>query len=573
MTSKHFHLLLLTFALSMVALIGSCALITKTVETGGERQFKPMPPPSPPSSAHVLVFAMDGAVPECLMDAVRSGHAPFIAALLGKDQGNGVFEHAYAAPHALSVLPSSTIADWAAIFTGSVPAYDGIPGDEWFNRATMKFYAPVPVSVPDTADNAKVVDDDLVGKQLKVPTLFEDLQGRSSFVSLLSIHRHATIYTVVSPGSFPDLFEHLIKGELKGNDDEKSLSAALDRDSIQKVLDALHEHGIPDLQVVYLPGVDIFTHGAPDQLVGQTRYLEHVTDGCVGHVLEEYRRQGVLDSTYVIFISDHAHIPTLADQKVELGTDDEHSPFAAVHKAGFRVRPGRLLVAEADSDYQAVLAYQGLMAYVYLADRTTCPNDGDRCDWTKPPRFRQDVMPVLRVLNRSSRTGRPIPEMKGSLDLIFARQSAPPGHDALPFEIFDGRKLVPIHDYLQQHPRPDLVDLEQRMNWLGAGPFGNLAGDIVLLPRACMNLPIEQRFYFAGITHYTWHGSACEQDSHIPFILAKPNESGAAMRNIMSDFGGDSPSEKELTPLVRSLFPRGPQTAQASEVPPPRPVR
>ncbi len=82
-------------------------------------------------------------------------------------------------------------------------------------------------------------------------------------------------------------------------------------------------------------------------------------------------------------------------------------------------------------------------------------------------------------------------------------------------------------------------------------PIGNLAGDIVLLPRACMNIPIEDRFYFAGITHYTWHGSACEQDSHIPFILAKPNESGAEMRDIMSDFGGDSPSERELTPLVR----------------------
>ena len=51
--------------------------------------------------------------------------------------------------------------------------------------------------------------------------------------------------------------------------------------------------------------------------------------------------------------------------------------------------------------------------------------------------------------------------------------------------------LVPIHEYLHKHPRPDLVDLEQRMNWLGAGPYGYRAGDIVLLPRACMNLPIR----------------------------------------------------------------------------------
>ena len=37
------------------------------------------------------------------------------------------------------------------------------------------------------------------------------------------------------------------------------------------------------------------------------------------------------------------------------------------------------------------------------------------------------------------------------------------------------------------------------------------------------------------------------------------------MRAIMSDFGGDSPSERELTPLVRALFPQriGAQTADA----------
>jgi hypothetical protein len=149
--------------------------------------------------------------------------------------------------------------------------------------------------------------------------------------------------------------------------------------------------------------------------------------------------------------------------------------------------------------------------------------------------------------------------------LIFARPGVPAGQNALPYMVFDGENLVPIHEYLRAHPRPDLVNLEQRMNWLSAGPYGNRAGDILLLPRACMNVPIESRYYFAGMTHYTWHGSACEQDGHIPFILAKPNETGEEMRTIMSDFGGDSPSERELTPLVRGLFPSGSraQTADA----------
>jgi hypothetical protein len=548
---------------AFTVLESSCALITQTVETGGEKQFKPIPP-VPVAATHVLIFAMDGATPATFMEAVHSGHAPNIATLLGKDEGNGVFEHAYAAPHALSVLPSSTIADWAAIFTGSVPAYDGVPGDEWFERESMQFYAPVPVSVPDIADNAKVVTDDLVGKQLEVPTLFEDLHHRSSFVSLLSIHRGASIYTTVSPDSFANLFDHLIKGELKGDDPEKSLSASIDRDATQKVVAALKEHEIPDLQVVYLPGIDIFTHAAPDRLLGQTRYLEHVTDGCVAEVLAEYRRAGVMDHTYVIFISDHSHIPTLDDERHQLGTDDEHSPFAAVRRAGFRVRRASLLIPNVDDDYEAVLAYQGSMAYVYLADRSTC-REHHRCNWKKPARFEEDVIPVLKSFYRSNTTGHPIAKLKGALDLIFARPGVPSGQNALPYMIFDGKDLVPIHQYLKAHPRPDLVDLEQRMDWLSAGPFGNRAGDILLLPRACMNLPIEDRYYFAGITHYTWHGSACEQDGHIPFILAKPNESGEDLRSIMSDFGGDSPSERELTPLVRDLFPQrsNTQTAEA----------
>jgi len=555
MPKKPLIALLATIA-ALMLIQSACGLVTATLKTGGEKQLRPEPPPLPPSAPHVLIFALDGATPATLMEAIHSGGAPNIAALLGNDQGDDVFEHAYAAPHALSVLPSSTIADWSAIFTGSVPAEDGIPGDEWFDRETMQFFAPVPVSVPDADDNAKVVDANLIGKQLRVPTLYEDVHVRSN-VSLLSVYRGANIYTTVAPGSFPDLFRHLIRGQLKGNDPEKSLSGSIDRDSTQKAIDAIHEHGIPDLQVLYLPGIDIFTHSAPDRLAGQTRYLEHVTDLCVGEMLDEYRKAGLLDKLYVLFISDHSHIPTMNDEAHMLGVGEKHSPFRAVSRAGFRVREPRLVLPNSDVDYQAVLAYQGSMAYIYLADRSTCPDEDDQCNWKVPPRFEEDVIPVLKNFYRSNETGHPIPRLKGTLDLIFARQGVPSGQNALPFEVFTGHKLVPIHDYLQIHPRPDLPDLERRMNWLAVGPYGNRAGDILLLPRACTNIPIEDRYYFAGMTHYTWHGSACEQDGHIPFILANPGKSGEQMRALMADFGGASPSERELTPLVVSIFKGG----------------
>jgi hypothetical protein len=57
-----------------------------------------------------------------LMEAIRSGKAPNLAGLLGKERDRGLFEHGYAAPRALSILPSSTIPAWSALFTGAAPA-------------------------------------------------------------------------------------------------------------------------------------------------------------------------------------------------------------------------------------------------------------------------------------------------------------------------------------------------------------------------------------------------------------------------------------------------------------------
>ncbi len=542
-------------AIALASVLCGCHLIGKTIQTGGEQRLAKVAPPPPPKEAvHVIVFALDGGVPASLMAAMDSGHAPNLAKLLGRPRGHGLFDHAYSAPHALSVLPSSTIADWSAIFTGSTPADDGVPGDEWFERDTQRFLAPVPVSMTDIADNTKTISDDLIGKELKVPTLYERLHKRT-YVSMQQVHRGATYFTTVSPGAFGDMILALVKGALYyGDDPEKSLSASIDRNSADMAIQTIEAHGVPDLQVMYFPGIDIYTHEANPPLEKQTHYLEHVTDPTVGRILEEYRKKNVLQDTYVIFISDHSHIPTLDKESNELGTGKQDSPFAAVHYAGFRVRKPMLFLPDLDRDYQAVLAYQGFMAYIYLPTRSTCPYEHQRCNWAKPPRYKHDVKPVLRALYRSNRWGHPVPGLKGKIDLIFSRRPARPGKPPGPYKIFDGTDLISIHDYLMDHPRPELVNLEQRMNWLSAGPYGNRAGDILLLSRACMKLPLNKRFYFAAMTHYSWHGSACEQDSHIPFILARAGGSGTEMRSIMRKFGGSAPSERELTPLVEWLF-------------------
>jgi hypothetical protein len=556
---KRLRPLLLTIAAILtLSIIEACAFVAKTVTTGGER---PVLHPvvtaakAPPAvGSRVIVFCLDGAGYPQLMEAIRSGKAPHIAALLGKERGNGVFEHGYSAPRVLSVLPSSTVADWAATFTGKPPAQNGVPGDEWFDRQHQRFYAPVPITITDTADFSGMLDDDLVGKQLKVPTLYEQLKRRS-YVSMLMIYRGATLFTTVPPTTFAGIVGELVGGKLIGETALESISKSLDLASTTKLLQAIDEHGLARLQVIYFPGIDLFTHASPDPLKAQVAYLEDYSDKAVGQVLEAYRKLDALSNTYVIFVADHGHTPTLNDDRHRLGPDDKGSPFAILRAAGFRVRKASLTLSKSEQDYQAVIASQGFMAYVYLADRSTCQAPGQTCDWSRPPRFRQDTMSAVRALYAENQSGHPIPQGKGTIDLIFAREAAERDEEAEPFKVFDGRRLVSMHRYLERNPRPDLADMEKRMKWLGDGPYGGRAGDIVILAKASSTIPIQDRYYFATTMHYSWHGSPDMSDSNVPLILALGGGSGTVMQDIMNNVShGETPSQMDLTPLILALI-------------------
>jgi hypothetical protein len=532
-------------------LIG-CNFLSTILVHQGEQSLRPLPS-APPTGPRVIVFALDGVGYNQMAEAIQTGKTPHINALLGEKHRDGLFEHAYSTPHVVSVLPSSTVADWTAAFTGLPPAWNGIVGDEFFVRDEMQFYAPVPISVRAPTAFARMLADDVVGKELKVPTLFQEIDG-DSYVSLLMVYKGATLLTVLGPLASADLFGEFVAGALIGESPEKSVSASVDLASVTKAVEAIDEHGVPKLQVIYFPGIDIYTHRTGQPLRSQVDYLERVTDAGVGEVLAAYERKGALDGTYVIFLADHGNTPVLNDARQALGAEGADTPFALLKALGFRVRRAALDLAPSEQDYQAVVAYQGFMANIYLADRSTCPHKGDRCDWSKPPRFKQDVMPVVEAFYRANKTGQLVSRLKGTIDLIFSREPAPTGQYARPFEVFDGQALVPISSYLDEHLRPDLVNLDQRMRWLAAGPYGNRAGDVVLLARASMSAPLRDRYYFAIATHYTWHGSANSQDSYIPFILAKRNESGERLQEKVKRATIASCSQMALTPLVRMLL-------------------
>ncbi|HEX5633836.1 MAG TPA: alkaline phosphatase family protein, partial [Gemmatimonadales bacterium] len=504
----------------------------------------------------VVIFALDGVGADEFRDAVRGGRAPLIAALLGPvtDSAAGTHAHAYAARGVLSVLPSTTIAAWTSLFTGEPPARTGVPGNEWFERQSRTFYAPAPVTVEDKDHALEVYSDDLMGRVIHVPTLY-DLADRRAYVSFSQVQRGADLLAMPSPGAFGDLVAAAVKGATEEDTTlERKVYAELDINAAESVVEQLEERGLPDLLTVYFPGVDLFTHLAPNALEAQRAYLRDVVDSAVAEVLAPYRRLGALDSTWILFVADHGHTPTLGDDRHSLGSDEEDAdePPALLRRLGFRVRPRVLDPADDEDDFQAALAYQGAFAYVYLADRSTCADEGAICEWSRPPRLREDVLPVVRAFDAANRTGAGNPGLRGTLDLIFVRTGDTTGRTP-PVLVWDGRRLVGVREYLRRHPRPDLVRLEERLRGLVDGPYGDHAGDVLLLARNGIDRPIDQRYYFSS-EYRSWHGSPSRQDSEIPLVVARADRTGEAIRAEVERAVGRTPDQLDVTPLVRALL-------------------
>jgi type I phosphodiesterase/nucleotide pyrophosphatase len=539
-------------ALLALSLI-SCGPVTTLFLQGGQRQLKANMHPTSQSlrtseGPRMIIFAFDGVGYDQFMATVHSGKAPRMQALLGTQKSRDLFEHAYSVPDAVDVLPT-TLPGWTATFTGFPPAWNGVTGDEFFIREQMNFYAPVPVSVDNPDDALRMLSANLLGKVIETPTVFEQL-GLRSYVSLNGVYRGADVFTGLDRGAYAGMLAAVAKGLVPGTSVDREVFADVDEDSVSALIENIDKHGFADLQVVYFPGIDLYTHRAKNPLESQVSFLEDFTDKNVGEVLDYYQKRQVLDQTYILFVADHGHTPVLDDNRHALGSDENHDLPTLIQKTGFRVRPFALDAP--DQDYQALLAYQGVMAYIYLADRSTCGAKGARCDWQKPPRLAKDVMPVVRALYHANQTGNPVSGLKGTLDLIFARKPVTPGHKTDTFEIFNGTKLVPIYQYLSRHSRPDLVQLDKRMSWLSAGPYGDRTGDIVVLPRFT-NVPIQNRFYF-GPPYHSEHGSPSMQDSHIPFVLACTTASGEHLHTLVKRTVNREPSQLDVVPLILRLL-------------------
>jgi Type I phosphodiesterase / nucleotide pyrophosphatase len=555
--SRAFKILLAVLALFIIAIAASTLVpgpprkLTLLLARDEVRELRnPLRPPA--RQKRVLLIAFDGFGDAQLKTALREGKLPTLKSLLGEEKSGGVYAHGYAASGVLSILPSTTMAAWSSVYSGKPASQTGVPGNEWFERERMRFVAPAPVSTRGQIDTLEMLTDSLVGDSVRVPTLFE-LADVRAYVSLAPVYRGADIFSAPAPQTVLGLFshaKHIFSGE---GGMSRAMYGELDEESSELFAEIIDREGPPDLGVLYFPGIDLYTHVAKDPLVDQLSYAQEKLDPAIGQVLEAYRRNSALEGTSILLVADHGHTPVRKDDRHSLHVDGKDEPTEVLSRAGYRVRPNERDPEPSEEDYQAAIAYQGAFAYVYLADRSTCSAKKQKCEWQKAPRLNEDVLPAARAFYEANQEGGPIPQMVGTLDLVFAREGAAVTEESKPFKVFDGEKLVPIAEYLARQPRPDLLELEARLSALAVGPYGHRAGDVLLLARSRIDDPIDQRFYFSK-PYTSWHGSPSAQDSFIPLVLIREGASGEALRQELHAAVGEKPSQLSIAPLINALL-------------------
>lgn len=546
---------------------GSVVQTGKIILNGDSRTLRERPQGAPTSSRErppLLFVALDGVDRELLYDLLKKGELPHFAELLGGRSADGKFAHAHFDETLLSTLPSSTMAAWPTVTTGVTPAQHGMTGNEYFIREDLKFAAPVPVTFKDSAPTLAIVtEDEYANRLLSAPTVYERMRERdpnvSIWVAMHQIYKGADAFLIADRTAFVRAFEETVKDTVAkvGGKEERSraIYETLDCEVVKVVLGAIDGEleRVPDVLTVYLSGADLYGHIAIEGTdEARTTYLREVLDPQVGKLVEGLREVHALERRWVVVTADHGHTQVVEDDAHALATDMENDPPAVLLHAGFRVRPFQLDVSK-DADFQSVLAYQGAMAFVYLADRSTCQEKGKACNWQAPPRYREDVLAAAEAFHAASETGAGAPGMKGTLDLVLAREPRPYGQDDVPFEVYVGEgKTVPVGAYLAEHPHPEYVAVEERLRDLAVGPHGERAGDVLLLAHNGDRGERQDRYYFAA-PYQSWHGSPSKKDSEVPLIVANPGEESNAIAARVRSVLGTTPRQQKVTDVLLSL--------------------
>jgi hypothetical protein len=90
---------------------------------------------------------------------------------------------------------------------------------------------------------------------------------------LNGVYRGADVFTDLDRATYASIAADMLKSTVPGMELSDRVIARIDEDATTAVIKNLEQHGLPDLQVVYFPGIDLFTHHTPEPLRSQESYL------------------------------------------------------------------------------------------------------------------------------------------------------------------------------------------------------------------------------------------------------------------------------------------------------------
>jgi len=502
----------------------------------------------------ILIIALDGVQRSVLYDLLRDGSLPHFVELLGGVDSSGAFRHAHLDDSLLATLPSATIPGWTTVFAGVPPAEHGVTGNEFFIRERREFAAPIPTSFRDASPVIATFTEGLVNSLLKAPTVYQRLrqveQDVRIWVVTNQVYAGADRLLLANRAVLGEAFAARVSVAL-GARAARAAYEEITEEVVGNLIDALEHDLVPDVLTLYIANTDRFAHVAENgPRAAQRVFLREVLDRELGRLLDKLRELQALDR-YVVVVADHGHTALPHDKRYALGVEGPHEPPDVLRAAGFRVRNTGL--ASERADYQAVLAYQGAMAFVYLADRSLCSRTGQRCQWDRPPRYELDVLRAAEAFWQADASGAPAPGMRGALDLVLVRRPRPYREIDLPFEVYLGNgRTESLEAFLQHEPRSTYVAFSERLRDLAVGRYGERAGDVLLLTNVNDDSTGPRR-YFGTTLYRSGHGSPTAQDSQVPLIVAHPHHSAAALRTKVQSALGPMPRLQRVGDLLLEL--------------------
>jgi len=250
-----------------------------------------------------IVFFVDGLNAEIFRKMLEGGELPAIEKHFAD---RGLY-----APHAVANTPSVTLANLTSFATGLYPGHHGVVGVNWFDRNGLIWRDYETIAQKNT------LDGDYVSANI-----YEQFPDRTTFSVFFQPHRHATKFvenwTSAGPPFFFGWYEFVDRLTLW---------------RLNIVADVARTRGEwPAVTIAYMLAPDFRAYASGVSSAEYREALKH-TDRQIGRVCGDLSRAGLLDSLYLVLVSDHG-----------LGEVTRHFPLDEFlrGKAGLRIAPRRL---------------------------------------------------------------------------------------------------------------------------------------------------------------------------------------------------------------------------------------